>query len=58
LISSQTAALAVAPIASTAAPTSVTFEQNNYSPDPLSNIEIYRQTNNQISRIKTLIGVP
>jgi tape measure domain-containing protein len=58
LISSQTAALAVAPIAPTAAPTSVTFEQNNYSPDPLSNIEIYRQTNNQISRIKTLIGVP
>jgi hypothetical protein len=36
--------------------TSVTFEQNNFSPDPLSNIEIYRQTNNQLSRIKSIIA--
>jgi len=33
------------------------FEQNNYSPDPLPNIEIYRQTNNQLSKIKSLVGV-
>lgn len=31
---------------------SVTFVQNNYSPKALSAIDIYRQTNNQISKIK------
>jgi phage-related protein len=35
--------------------TTVHFEQNNYSPEPLSSIEIYRQTNNQISRVKSLV---
>jgi len=30
----------------------VTFVQNNYSPKPLDPIEIYRQTNNQISRLR------
>jgi tape measure domain-containing protein len=34
----------------------VHFEQNNYSPDPLSNIEIYRQTNNQIAQIKKVLS--
>jgi hypothetical protein len=38
--------------------TSVKFEQHNHSPDPLSNIEIYRQTNNQISQIKSLGRLP
>jgi hypothetical protein len=36
-------------VSTPAAPATVHFEQNNYSPDPLSNIEIYRQTNNQMS---------
>lgn len=31
---------------------SVTFEQNNTSPDKLSEIEIYRQTNNQLAQLK------
>lgn len=30
----------------------VTFVQNNYSPKALSRVEIYRQTNNQISMLK------
>ena len=34
----------------------VAFIQNNYSPKSLSNAEIYRQTQNQISKIKT--GLP
>jgi hypothetical protein len=58
VISDQTAALTTSTIVPAVAPTTVKFEQNNYSPDPLSNIEIYRQTNNQLSRIKTLVGVP
>ena len=29
----------------------VSFTQNNYSPKALSSIEVYRQTNNMISRI-------
>jgi tape measure domain-containing protein len=37
--------------------TTVTLNQNNYSPDPLSNIELYRQTNNQLTRLKSLVGV-
>ena len=36
--------------------THVNFEQNNYSPDPLPAIEIYRQTNNQLARVKSMIG--
>jgi tape measure domain-containing protein len=36
--------------------TVVTFNQTNNSPDPLSNIEIYRQTHNQISRLKSLVN--
>jgi hypothetical protein len=34
------------------------FEQNNYSPEALSEIEIYRQTKNQFSQLKGLVGVP
>jgi hypothetical protein len=33
------------------------FEQNNYSPESLSNIEIYRQTNNQLGSIKKALGL-
>ena len=32
-------------------PQNISFTQNNYSPKALSSIEIYRQTNNMISRI-------
>lgn len=34
---------------------SINFVQNNYSPKALSRIEIYRQTNNQISTMKGLV---
>lgn len=41
----------------TAAPaTTVQFEQNNYSPKALTEIEIFRQTKNQLSQIKVLLG--
>lgn len=35
----------------------VNFTQNNYSPKALSTIEVYRQTNNQLSRLKGDLGV-
>lgn len=34
----------------------IVFNQNNYSPEALSEIEIYRKTNNQISTLKGLVG--
>jgi tape measure domain-containing protein len=37
--------------------TSVSFVQNNYSPTALSQIEIYRQTKNQLSAMKGLLGI-
>ena len=36
--------------------TNVTLNQNNYSPKALSHIEIYRQTKNQLSQLKGVIG--
>lgn len=36
-------------------PSSYNFTQNNYSPKALSRIEIYRQTNNQISQMERII---
>lgn len=35
---------------------SVQFTQNNYSPKALSRIEIYRQTRNQLTQVKELVG--
>ena len=35
----------------------VKFEQNNYSPKSLTEIEIYRQTKNQLSQVKSLLSV-
>lgn len=35
----------------------INFEQNNYSPEKLSDIEIYRQTRNQIAQVKTVLGI-
>lgn len=37
--------------------TVVKFEQNNYSPEALTEIEIYRQTKNQLSQIKSTVGL-
>jgi tape measure domain-containing protein len=48
---------AAAAAASSAGP-SFNFEQNNYSPESLSEIEIYRQTRNQFSQLKSMVGVP
>jgi hypothetical protein len=39
------------------APASVKFEQNNYSPSALSEVEIYRQTKNQLSQLKTALAL-
>ncbi len=36
---------------------SVVFEQNNYSPESLSEIEIYRQTKNQLSQLKSALSL-
>jgi tape measure domain-containing protein len=36
---------------------SVKFEQNNYSPEPLSHVEVYRQTNNQLAQVKRVLGI-
>jgi phage-related protein len=33
------------------------FEQNNYSPEALSDVEIYRKTHNQLSQVKSAIGL-
>ncbi len=35
----------------------IKFEQNNYSPEALSETEIYRQTNNQLSQAKSALGL-
>jgi tape measure domain-containing protein len=43
--------------AAAAAPT-FNFEQNNYSPESLSDVEIYRQTKNQLGQLKSALGVP
>jgi hypothetical protein len=40
-----------------ATPTTITFEQNNYSPEALSAVDIYRQTKNQISLAKEALNV-
>lgn len=40
----------------TAEKPSVKFEQNNYSPESLSTTEIYRRTNNQLSRVKKALN--
>jgi len=36
--------------------TTISFEQNNYSPKALSRIDIYRQTNNQLKALKGVVG--
>ncbi len=36
---------------------SIKYEQNNYSPTALTEIEIYRQTRNQLSQIKSVLAI-
>lgn len=45
-------------IAETAAVPSISLEQNNYSPEALSEVEIYRQTKNQLAQVKSMVGAP
>jgi tape measure domain-containing protein len=37
--------------------TSIKFEQNNYSPESLSEVEIYRQTKNQLSQLRAAFAL-
>jgi tape measure domain-containing protein len=37
--------------------TTITYQQNNYSPESLSEIEIYRQTKNQLSQLRTALAI-
>ena len=57
-ISSDQQKIAEAGVAPPVVATTFNYEQNNYSPDPLSNIEIYRRTNNQLAQVKSALGVP
>jgi len=34
------------------------YTQNNYSPKSLTPAEVYRQTNNQLSTVKSVVGLP
>ena len=43
--------------AAATAPTTVEFNQYNTSPESLSDAEIYRQTNNQLSQAKRVLGL-
>jgi hypothetical protein len=43
------------PTDGTNAPTTVMFEQNNYSPKALSEVELYRQTKNQLALAKGVL---
>ena len=38
-------------------PSEIRFEQNNYSPESLSTLEIYRRTKNQLALAKDTVGV-
>jgi tape measure domain-containing protein len=57
LISSQQQAAQEEQLAAAAGGTSVKFEQNNYSPESLTEIEIYRQTKNQLSQLKSALSL-
>jgi tape measure domain-containing protein len=47
----------VAEAAAQAAPTTITFEQNNYSPEALSAVDIYRQSKNILSLAEEALKV-
>jgi len=52
LISSQSNANQITDASAEPVGTTVKFEQNNYSPEALSAVEIYRQTRNQLAQLK------
>jgi hypothetical protein len=57
LISAQQQAVQAVDLEAPIAGTSVKFEQNNYSPEALSAIEIYRQTRNQLALLKSALAL-
>lgn len=57
LISSEQLAAQSEEAPTTVGGTHVTFEQNNYSPESLTEIEIYRQTKNQLSLLKSSLSL-
>lgn len=56
-ISSEQTALQAGDIAAGAIGPTVKFEQNNYSPEALTEIEIYRHTRNQLSQLKSVLAL-
>jgi tape measure domain-containing protein len=54
--SEQLRAAQLADDVATVGGTHVKFEQNNYSPEALTEIEIYRQTRNQLSQLKSVLA--
>jgi tape measure domain-containing protein len=57
IISSQRSTAELEAAAAVAVGPSVTYEQNNYSPKALTEVEIYRQTKNQLSQLKSVLAV-
>ena len=57
LISSEQTAAQADQVAASGIGPSVKFEQNNYSPESLTEIEIYRQTKNQLSQLKSVLAI-
>jgi tape measure domain-containing protein len=57
LISAEQTAARSEEVAVSPAGTSVKFEQNNYSPEALTEIEIYRQTKNQLSQLRSALSL-
>jgi radical SAM superfamily enzyme with C-terminal helix-hairpin-helix motif len=57
LISAQQRTIQEEQVDSAPTGASVVFEQNNYSPESLSEIEIYRQTKNQLSQLKSALAI-
>jgi tape measure domain-containing protein len=53
----QIAALSEETAAAAGTGSVVKFEQNNYSPESLTEIEIYRQTKNQLSQLKSALEI-
>jgi hypothetical protein len=56
-ISADQAALQEEATAPALGGTSVKFEQNNYSPESLSEVEIYRQTKNLMSQLESTLSI-
>ena len=57
LISAEQAAAQGDEVVAAPGGTSIKYEQNNYSPESLTEIEIYRQTKNQLSQLKSALSL-